>query len=42
MLERSIRKFPHKKDLEDNDRFCRFMQETLDKHRVVIPELAIG
>ncbi|GAA6032049.1 hypothetical protein JCM8097_003404 [Rhodosporidiobolus ruineniae] len=37
-----IRKFPLIKDLEDNDRFCQFMQGTLDKHRVVIPELAIG
>ncbi|GAA6006696.1 hypothetical protein JCM10207_005025 [Rhodosporidiobolus poonsookiae] len=37
-----IRKFPLLKDLDDNDRFCQFMQGTLDKHRVVIPELAIG
>ncbi|GAA5892047.1 hypothetical protein JCM6882_005676 [Rhodosporidiobolus microsporus] len=37
-----IRKFPLIKDLDDNDRFCQFMQGTLDKHRVVIPELAIG
>ncbi|CEQ38741.1 SPOSA6832_00198, partial [Sporobolomyces salmonicolor] len=37
-----IRRFPPIKDLDDNDRFCSFMQGTLDKHRVVIPELAIG
>lgn len=37
-----IRRFPVIKDLEDNDRFCEFMQSTLDKHRVVIPDLAIG
>ncbi|GAA5861180.1 hypothetical protein JCM8547_008510 [Rhodosporidiobolus lusitaniae] len=37
-----IRKFPLIRDLDDNDRFCSFMQGTLDKHRVVIPELAIG
>lgn len=37
-----IRRFPVIKDLEDNDRFCEFMQGTLDKHRVVIPDLAIG
>ncbi|KAM0755579.1 Atypical/PDHK/BCKDK protein kinase [Meredithblackwellia eburnea MCA 4105] len=37
-----IRKFPLIKNLEDNDRFCDFMQGTLDKHRIIIPELAIG
>ncbi|GAA5995642.1 hypothetical protein JCM5350_001635 [Sporobolomyces pararoseus] len=37
-----IRRFPPIKNLEDNDAFCHFMQTTLDKHRVVIPELAIG
>ncbi|GAA5822809.1 hypothetical protein JCM10212_001751 [Sporobolomyces blumeae] len=37
-----IRRFPPIKNLDDNDAFCRFMQTTLDKHRVVIPELAIG
>ncbi|GAA5876096.1 hypothetical protein JCM16303_007020 [Sporobolomyces ruberrimus] len=37
-----IRRFPVIKNLEDNDAFCHFMQTTLDKHRVVIPELAIG
>lgn len=37
-----IRRFPVIKTLEDNDRFCSFMQDTLDKHRAVIPELAIG
>ncbi|KAK4055257.1 putative protein kinase [Microbotryomycetes sp. JL201] len=37
-----IRKFPTLQSLEDNDRFCTFIQEKLDKHRVVIPELAIG
>ncbi|GAA5896612.1 hypothetical protein JCM5296_004189 [Sporobolomyces johnsonii] len=37
-----IRRFPPLRDLDDNDRFCSFMQSTLDKHRVVIPELAIG
>ncbi|GAA5922326.1 protein kinase PKP2 [Sporobolomyces koalae] len=37
-----IRRFPPLKTLDDNDAFCRFMQTTLDKHKVVIPELAIG
>ncbi|BGP12516.1 hypothetical protein JCM10213_007640 [Rhodosporidiobolus nylandii] len=37
-----IRQFPLIKNLEDNDKFCQFMQSTLDQHRVVIPELAIG
>ncbi|GAA5969093.1 hypothetical protein JCM11641_007465 [Rhodosporidiobolus odoratus] len=37
-----IRQFPLIRNLEDNDRFCQFMQGTLDQHRVVIPELAIG
>lgn len=37
-----IRTFPPIKSLEDNDRFCQYMQGTLNKHRVVIPELAIG
>ncbi|KAM0793410.1 hypothetical protein ACM66B_000861 [Microbotryomycetes sp. NB124-2] len=37
-----IRKFPTLHSLEDNDKFCTFIQEKLDKHRVVIPELAIG
>lgn len=37
-----IRKFPVITDMDDNDRFCQFMRTTLDKHRVVIPEMAIG
>ncbi|BGP21564.1 pyruvate dehydrogenase kinase [Rhodotorula toruloides] len=37
-----IRTFPPIKSLDDNDRFCQYMQGTLNKHRVVIPELAIG
>lgn len=37
-----IRKFPHIADLDGNDRFCQFMTSTLHKHRVIIPELAIG
>ncbi|GAA5981307.1 hypothetical protein JCM10908_004061 [Rhodotorula pacifica] len=37
-----IRKFPVITDMDDNDRFCQFMRTTLDKHRVIIPELAIG
>lgn len=37
-----IRKFPVISDMDDNDRFCQFMRTTLDKHRVVIPEMAIG
>lgn len=37
-----IRKFPHIKNLDDNDAFCAFMQNTLNAHRIVIPELAIG
>ncbi len=38
----SVRKFPQIRTLEDNDKFCQFMQSTLDKHRAVIPALAIG
>lgn len=37
-----IRKQPPITDLDANDRFCQFMTDTLDKHRVIIPELAIG
>ncbi|BGP36482.1 putative protein kinase YGL059W [Rhodotorula kratochvilovae] len=37
-----IRKQPPITDLDANDRFCQFMNETLSKHRVIIPELAIG
>lgn len=37
-----IRKQPPITDLDANDRFCQFMTETLDKHRVIIPEMAIG
>ncbi|GAA5838571.1 hypothetical protein JCM9279_003282 [Rhodotorula babjevae] len=37
-----IRKHPPITDLDANDRFCQFMTETLDKHRVIIPEMAIG
>ncbi|GAA5907748.1 hypothetical protein JCM8208_005506 [Rhodotorula glutinis] len=37
-----IRKQPPITDLDANDRFCRFMTDTLDKHRVIIPEMAIG
>lgn len=28
--------------LEDNDRFCAFMQDTLDRHQVVIPEVRVS
>ncbi|SCV68436.1 BQ2448_557 [Microbotryum intermedium] len=38
----AIRRFPVIKTLEDNDKFCAFMQSTLNRHRVVIPDLAIG
>lgn len=41
-LSRSVRKVPQIRTLEDNDAFCNFMQSTLDKHRAVIPALAIG
>ncbi|GAA6055999.1 hypothetical protein JCM3770_002135 [Rhodotorula araucariae] len=37
-----IRKQPPITDLDANDRFCQFMTDTLNKHRVIIPELAIG
>lgn len=36
-----IRKFPPLESLEDNDRFCAFMQSTLDHHQVVIPEVSL-
>jgi len=39
---RRVRTFPQIRSLEDNDKFCAFMQSTLDKHRAVIPALAIG
>ncbi|SCZ90366.1 BZ3500_MvSof-1268-A1-R1_Chr1-3g01944 [Microbotryum saponariae] len=38
----AIRRFPVIKTLEDNNKFCAFMQSTLNRHRVVIPDLAIG
>lgn len=36
------RRLPEIKTLEDNDRFCRIIKETLDDHLTVIPRLAIG
>ncbi|KAK7517165.1 pyruvate dehydrogenase kinase [Phyllosticta citriasiana] len=36
------RRLPEIKTLEDNDRFCRVIKDTLDEHLTVIPRLAIG
>lgn len=33
---------PEIRTLEDNDKFCRILQEALKEHLVVIPNLAMG
>ena len=37
-----FRRLPEIKTLEDNDKFCKAVQETLREHATVIPRLAIG
>ncbi|KAF2105659.1 branched-chain alpha-ketoacid dehydrogenase [Lophiotrema nucula] len=37
-----FRRVPEIKTLEDNDRYCKVLEETLKEHATVIPRLAIG
>jgi hypothetical protein len=37
-----LRRVPEIKTLEDNDEFCKLVEETLREHASVIPRLAIG
>lgn len=38
----SLRRVPEIKTLEDNDKFCKKISQTLQEHLAVIPKLAIG
>ncbi len=38
----TLRRIPEIKTLEDNDRFCRKISQTLQQHLTVIPKLAMG
>lgn len=38
----TLRRVPEIKTLEDNDRFCRKISQTLQQHLTVIPKLAMG
>ena len=38
----SLRRVPEVKTLDDNDRYCALVSETLQEHLTVIPRLAIG
>lgn len=37
-----LRAFPEIKSLEDNEKFCTMLRDTLKEHLVVIPNLAMG
>ncbi|KAH9056571.1 alpha-ketoacid dehydrogenase kinase N-terminal domain-containing protein [Lactarius vividus] len=37
-----LRRFPRIETLEENERFCAFLQGLLDEHAVVIPNLSLG
>lgn len=37
-----FRRVPQIKTLEDNDKYCKVLKETLAEHATVIPRLAIG
>lgn len=37
-----FRRVPEVRSLEDNDRYCKVLTETLREHATVIPRLAIG
>jgi pyruvate dehydrogenase kinase 2/3/4 len=37
-----FRRIPEIKTIEDNDRFCQVVHETLKEHLTVIPSLAMG
>ncbi|KAI9442344.1 alpha-ketoacid dehydrogenase kinase N-terminal domain-containing protein [Lactarius indigo] len=37
-----LRRFPRIETLEENERFCTFLQGLLDEHAVVIPNLSLG
>lgn len=38
----AFRQFPAIKTVEDNDKYCRIIKDTLDEHLAVIPNLIIG
>lgn len=38
----TVRRVPEIRTVEDNDRFCSTMNETLREHLTVIPKLAMG
>jgi len=38
----ALRKVPEIKSVEDNDRYCRLISQTLQEHLTVIPRLAMG
>ena len=37
-----FRRVPEIRSLEDNDKYCKILEETLQEHATVIPRLAIG
>ena len=37
-----FRRVPEIRSLEDNDRYCKILEDTLKEHATVIPRLAIG
>ena len=37
-----FRRIPEIRSLEDNDQYCKMLEETLKEHATVIPRLAIG
>ena len=37
-----FRRVPEIRSVEDNDRYCKILEETLKEHATVIPRLAIG
>lgn len=37
-----FRRVPEIRSVEDNDRYCKVLEETLKEHATVIPRLAIG
>jgi pyruvate dehydrogenase kinase 2/3/4 len=37
-----FRRVPEIRSLEDNEKYCKILEETLNEHATVIPRLAIG
>jgi pyruvate dehydrogenase kinase 2/3/4 len=37
-----FRRIPEIRSLDDNDKYCKMLEETLTEHATVIPRLAIG